>query len=250
MNINPEFPTHRRQDPKRRSEAIVYDQLAQTNHPGQTLYELKVAPEVPEADFFAWFQDRGRFSIQVKGGMYSVEGTGWTLQTVNGPEHVDCPVTQTWDAATAVRDTIYRVLGFKTFIIPVLIFTDTQRDPAIEQWGYRRGVKVLFGADDLVDRLLALAEETVVKHPPTAHHIMNEVGAVTGGLFAPAADAVEDPAGVLVDRQRVTPGRDGSLEAARDLFPRQVVIHHVDTVNIHVASAHGDGRDLGVPPTS
>ena len=250
MKINPEFPTHRRNDPKRRSEALVYDQLAQSNHPAQALYELKLAPEIPEADFFVWVQDRGRFGIQVKGGMYSVEGTDWTLRTVNGTEHVDCPVTQTWDAATAVRDTIYHVLGFKVFIIPVLLFTDTPYDPAIEQWGCRRGVKVLFEADDLVDRLLALAEQTGVKHPPTAAHIMNEVDAVTGGLFAPAADEVEGPAGVLVDRQRVTPGRDGSLEAAQDLIPRQVVIHHVDTVNIHVISAHDDGRDLWVPPTS
>ena len=44
-------------------------------------------------DFFVWFQDRGRFGIQVKGGMYSVEGTDWTFQTVNGPEYVGCPVT-------------------------------------------------------------------------------------------------------------------------------------------------------------
>ena len=249
MKINPEFPKHRRKDPKRRSEAIVYDQLAQSNHPGQTLYELKIAPEIPEEDFFTWFQDRGRFGIQVKGGMYSVEGTAWNLRTIHGVEKVDCPVTQTWDAATAVRDTIYHVLGFKVFIIPVLLFTDTPPDPAIEQWGWRRGVKILFGADDLVDRLLALGEQTGVNHPPTAAHIMNEVDAVTGGLVAPAADEVEGPAGVLVDRQQGTLAQDNGLEAAPDLMPRQVVIHHVDTVNLYVASAHGDGRDLQVPPT-
>ena len=250
MKINPEFPKHRRNDPKRRSEAIVYDQLAQSNHPGQTIYELKVAPEIPEEDFFAWFQDRGRFGIQVKGGMYSVEGTAWNLRTIHGVEKVDCPVTQTWDAATAVRDTIYQVLGFKVFIIPVLLFTDTPPDPAIEQWGWRRGVKILFGSDDLVDRLLALAEQTGVKYPPTADHIMNEVDAVTGGLVAPTRDEGEGPAGVLVDRQKGTPAQDNGLETAQNLLPRQVVIHHVDTVNIHVASAVGDGRDLLVPPTS
>ena len=61
---------------------------------------------------------------------------------------------------------------------------------------------------------------------------------------------MEDPAGVLVDRQQVTPGRDGRLEAVPDLLPRQVVIHHVDTVYLYVASAYGDGQDLEVPPTS
>ena len=250
MKINPEFPTHRRQDPKRRSEALVYDQLAHSNHPGQALYELKLAPEIPEADFFAWFQGRGRFGIQVKGGMYSVDGTAWNLQTIHGIEKVDCPVTQTWDAATAVRDTIYQVIGFKVFIIPVLLLTDTPYDPAIEQWGCRRGVKVLFGADDLVARLLALAEQTGVKYPPVATHIANEVDAVTDGLLAPAGDEVDGPAGVHAAGRLVGPTRGKSLEVVPDLLPRQVVIHHVDTVNIHVASAHGDGRDLRVPPTS
>ena len=36
-----------------------------------------------------------------------------------------CPLTQTWDAAIAVRDAVYRVPDFKVFIIPVLLLTDT-----------------------------------------------------------------------------------------------------------------------------
>ena len=39
MNIQPQFPPHRRQDTKRNSEAVVYDQLARNHHPGQALYE-------------------------------------------------------------------------------------------------------------------------------------------------------------------------------------------------------------------
>ena len=250
MEIRPEFPKHRRLDPKRKSEAIVYDQLARSPHPGQSLYELKVAPEAPEVDFFSWFQDRGRLGTQVKGGMYSVEEGVWTLRTVNGAEHVACPLTQAWDAAIAVRNAIYRVLGFKTFIIPVLLFTNTPHDPSIEQWGWRRGVKTLFGADNLVERLLTLAEQTVVTYPPTADHIMNEVDAVTGGLIASAQDEVGGPASAAVDRRPVAPARDAyGLEVAQGLISRQVVIHHVDTINLYVIGDHGDGRDLWVPPT-
>ena len=250
MKIYPEFPRHRHRDPRHRSEALVYDLLAQSDIPGQALYEQKATPEAPELDFAIWVQDRARIGLQVKGGRYSVNGTAWSLQTIHGVEQVDCPLPQAWDAAIAVRDAIHRELGFKVFIIPVMVFTDTPRDPVIEDLAWRHKVKVLFGTEDLVGRLLALADQTEINYPPTADHIMNEVDAVTGGPFAPAADEVEDPAGVLVDRQQVTPGRDGSLEAARDLIPRQVVIHHVDTVNLYVTSAHGDGRDLGVPPTS
>ena len=84
-------------------------------------------------DFFAWFEGRARFDAQVKGGPYSVDGTVWTLQTVNGAEHVACPLTQTWDAAIAVGDAVYRVLGFKVFIIPVLLLTDTPPNRTIKE---------------------------------------------------------------------------------------------------------------------
>ena len=51
-----------------------------------------------------------------------------------------CPLTQTWDAAIAVRDAVNRALGFKVFIIPVLLFTDTPQNPLIEERaGQRRG---------------------------------------------------------------------------------------------------------------
>ena len=73
-----------------------------------------------------------------------------TLQTVNRPEHVACPLTQTWDDAIAVRDAVCRVPGFKVFIIPVLLLTDTAPNQTIEEWATQRRVKVLFGADDLV----------------------------------------------------------------------------------------------------
>ena len=165
MEIQPTFPPHRRQDPRRCAEAIVYDQLARSGLPGHALYELKALPEAPELDFFAWFEDRARFGAQVKGGTYSVNRTVWTLQTVNRTEYVPCPLTHTWDAAIAVRDAVYRALGFKIFIIPVLLLPDTPPNQAIEKWATQRRVKVLFGADDLVDRLLELADRMDIKHP-------------------------------------------------------------------------------------
>ena len=69
MNIQPQFPPHRRSnDPKRNSEAMVYDQLARSHHPGQALYELEAAPETPELDFCVWLEGVGCFGLQVKGG--------------------------------------------------------------------------------------------------------------------------------------------------------------------------------------
>ena len=105
---------------------------------------------------------------------------------------------------------------------------DTPPHQTIEKWATQHRVKVLFGSDDLVGRLLELADSVGVKHPPTADHIRNEVAAVTNGLVAPAPEPVE--------------------EAAQDLIARQVVIHHVDTVNVYVSQAYSDGRDRQVLP--
>ena len=68
MNIQPQFPPHRRQDPKRNSEAVVYDQLARSGHAGQALDDLTDVPEAPELDFCVWLEDRARFGLQAKGG--------------------------------------------------------------------------------------------------------------------------------------------------------------------------------------
>ena len=47
-------------------------------------------------------------------------------------------------------------------------------------------VKVL--SDDLVGRLLELADSVGVKHPPTDGHIRNEVATLTNGLVALTRD--------------------------------------------------------------
>ena len=110
---------------------------------------------------------------------------------------------------------------------PWLLFPGTPQNRPIEEWTGQRRVKVL--SDDLVGRLLELADSVGVKHPPTADHIRNEVAAVTSGLGAPARDG-------------------GGHEAVQEFMARQVVIQHVDTVNIHVTSAHAGGRDpQGLP---
>ena len=50
------------------------------------------------------------------------------------------------------------------------------------------------------------------------------MAAVTNGLVAPAWDG-------------------GGQKAVQEFIARQAVIQHVDTVNIHVTSAHAGGRD-------
>ena len=219
MQIHPEFPQHRRQDPRRRSEATVYDQLARSEIPGHVLYELKASPKAPEVDFALWVEDEGRFGIQVKGGHYSLEDTQWRLHTAAGADLVACPLTQTWDGAIGIRDALYRSLKLKIFLIPILLLTDMEPDPTIEEWAASGGrVRVLWGYRDLVNRLLEVAHDVGVKYPPTAEHIRREVEAVTAGLVLP--DAAAPP-----------PAEPAEPEG------RQLIIQHIDTLNVYVTPA-------------
>ena len=138
MQIHPEFPQHRRQDPRRRREATVYDQLARSELPGHGLYGLKASPSAPEVDFALWIEDEGRFGIQVKGGHYTVDNTVWHLHTPAGADLVSCPLTQTWDGVIGIRDALYLALNFKIFVIPVLLLTDMEPEPTIEEWAAAR----------------------------------------------------------------------------------------------------------------
>ena len=147
--------------------------------------------------------------------------TGWSTFPALSPRR-GTPPSPSGTRYTASRTAM-------AFIIPVLLFPDTPPDRLIQEWAGQRRVKVLFGAEDQVDRLLGLADSVGVKHPPTADHIRNEVAAVTNGLVVPARDG-------------------GGQEAVQEFMARQAVIQHVDTVNIHVTSAHADGRDpQGLP---
>ena len=121
--------------------------------------------EPPNLGFAVWMECRGRFGIQVKGGRYSVDGTIWTLWTNQGVEHVSSPLTRARDAAVAVRYAVNRVLGFKTYH-PGAHPHRHPAGPSIDEWSTERKVELLFGADGLVDRLLALADRMGVQTRP------------------------------------------------------------------------------------
>ena len=103
MEIQPAFPPHRRQDPRRRAEAIVYDQLARSGLPGHALYELKALPEAPELDFFAVLLIAGNIIWVV----YEViRATGSPVDTLHSI------ITNLWQASAAALFFTLTVAGY------------------------------------------------------------------------------------------------------------------------------------------
>ena len=88
------------------------------------------------------------------------------------------------DAAIDLRNEIYRNTGYKAFIIPVVVFTDMDPDPVIEEYAQRTNVKVIWGAKHLLTDLETAARRVGIDRPPSAKHIRNEVQAVTVGASA------------------------------------------------------------------
>ena len=235
MNIHPPFPDNRRGDPKRQAELHVHQQLADCPLPGVVLYEAKAAPHAPEVDYAIWLEGRARIALQVKGGRYTLIEGRWYLQTDTGLEPTPCPLMLTSDGAFSIRDAVKRHCRRKVFVIPVLLLPDMDPDQAIQEWAASDKTRILWGSQDLVNRLVQLAQEVRVDFPPTDERIRQEVEAIRPGLNLAA---------------RVEPEPEtATLEVGEGC-----VVIHAGTVHLHlhltiVAPPNGGDDDGDGPPT-
>ena len=216
MRVTPDFPEHRREDPRRRAELAVYNEFLNSTRAGHVLYELKRDRNAVELDFAAIIQDVAHFGIQVKGGRYTIENGSWFLETDEGLVATPSPLAQTWDAAIQIRDVLRKELGRKVFIVGVLVFPDMELDPDIETWAAGNRVRILWGSHNLVERLVALVEDEEIFSPPTLQQIRQEVAVLRPGLAI--GDTVE---------------MDANAAEAPDVAGQSLAISHADVVNVH-----------------
>ena len=73
MEVLPDFPDHRINDPLRQAELAVYRELQASEAEGTALYEVRPALNYTELDAVVWLIGVGRFALQVKGGGYRIE---------------------------------------------------------------------------------------------------------------------------------------------------------------------------------
>ena len=214
MNVYPEFPENRRHDPKRQAGLTVYLELQASGIAGEAIYEARPSRSCREVDFAIWIEDIARIAMQVKGGQNRIDRGSWYPATPDGENKKPTPAKQTWDAALQLHDFLQERIdnGRNPFVVPVLFFPDMEPDAGIEAWSAQAGIRVLFGSERLVERLVELAQTARVYFPPTAEEIAEEVELVMPGVADPAP-------------------------AAMDLQARQVVIQHADVVNVYTTAA-------------
>ena len=239
-----QFPPDRSADPRRLAEARVFDAIQSSDRPGLAIYEWQRNPGSPQLDFAIWTQGGGRFGLQVKGGQISLENGKWYLETHDGPEEKPSPLCVTWDAAMSLREDIIDVLGDTCcFVIAALLFPDMEPDPAIVAEAKRSNVHVIWGTDNLMNRLAAIAARKAY-YPPNADDIRREVAAVTDGQIAYA--------GEVQDQRHREEGLPVPAQPEGPVFPRLeipaagITIGHVDTLIVHTGS--GKVRDAARDP--
>ena len=108
MNIYPEFPANRLNNPKRQAELSVYRELEASDAAGTVIYEARPDPSCPEVDFVIWLEGVARIAMQVKGGQYRIERGRWYLATLTvrrrSRRRQSRPGSQPWRFITISRN--------------------------------------------------------------------------------------------------------------------------------------------------
>ena len=225
------FPPDRRNDPMRRAEARVFDEIQSSRLPGFAYYEWQRDHNSPQIDIALWILNVGRFGMEVKGGQYFLEKGQWYLKTDNGPQKKNCPLRKTWTATMSLHDELVDIVDHEAFFIAVLVFPDMEPDQDIIDRAERSNVHVLWGTDGLMARLEQIAAAREVYNPPDAEDIESEVAAVTDEQ-------------VLYDPQVYTPARQDEKPLAPEVEPESrmevtagsITVQHVDTLNVYTVS--------------
>ena len=127
-------------------------------------------------------QKIGRFAVSFLPGNYGVEDGIWYRRGADGRDiEVADPLETVWEAGMAARDEIHRDFNFGGFVVPVAVFTDMDRDETILEERGSPGVRVLWGLDDLVERVIRQLPEDKRRSDLSSKYIQRDVKALTGG---------------------------------------------------------------------
>ena len=243
MLTQPDFPSHRRRDPLRLAELQVYTEFMNSDRAGRVLYEVKTSRNTPELDFAVLLEGVAIYGAQVKGGQHVITRGQWQRITDDGPVNIPCPMKITWDAALQIREAVKRLLGRKVFVIAVLIFPDMEPNPDIELRAENDRVKVLFGTDNLVERLVDLVADEEIFNPPTAWLVDEVAEALMPFLRNGDDDQPNRP------EPGPKPDQPGQAErvAIMDLTGRPLEVRHADVVNVYQAPVTINNYRAAVP---
>ena len=228
-----EFPEHRRNDPKRRAEANVFDALQTLPLDGYGLYEFRGRRGGMQVDYALWLNDLGRLAGSVKGGHFLLDNNGqWYRRSADGVlEPIPSPLKELVDASMEMRNAITTATGYKNFVAGVLFLPDMQPDEALERVARdTEHLHIIFGLDNLREDLERIAAREEFRSPPEPWFSENESRKVNE-LQIRGPDGMRDD-----DKDNPEDAPDRAREPATErqltLGSAVINIQHVDTLVI------------------
>ena len=232
-------------DPLRRAEHRVHEELLNCDRPGLFIHEWKGNQRHAEVDFAVWIEGVALFAIQVKGGTYRYvlreAGGEWQLWKNGEWVKVTSPFRQAWSGAKGLMDALPRRRGYRTFVLPVLLFPDMEDlDPACKSDPDYCRVHVLAEERGLVDKLVAVARERGINFPPNADAIDDDARTITNGRARYSMGSRDEPPGDEPYDDEPYDGEDMKVLQADRLTVRHIehVHYSVDrSVHLHFEGA-------------
>ena len=197
MNVLNNWPNGRDQNPLSAAELEAMAQFEASDRDGTALWRPRVSGDAPAPDCVIFVHKIGRFAIRFLSGNYSAEDGKWYHRSNDG-EHsaVGDPMERVWQAAMAVKEEVTRHYDFGCYILAVAVFPDMELDQALVAAKGRRAVKMLWGTNDLVERIIQQLEESKRRPTLSAEYVEKDIQALTQGRVL---DNVGSPEEVEVD---------------------------------------------------
>ena len=238
-----EFPEHRRNDPKRRAEANVFDALQALDLDGYGLYEFRGRRGGMQVDFALWLNDLGRLAGSVKGGHFLVDSIGqWYRRGPDGVlESIPSPLKELVDASIEMRNAISTATGYRNFVAGALFLPDMERDEALERVALNtEHLHIIFGLDNLKEDLERVAAREEFRNPPEPWFSENESSKVNELQFrGPEGSRDDDEETPAVEAATPSPV-PGPLDLGLKLGSVTINIQHVETLVIQYGPPERD----------
>ena len=213
------------------AELEALRQFEQSDHSGQALFRPEVAAGRPVPDCVLFLERIGRFGMTALPGQWFAghdQRVRRDADATGADSDSDDALEDAWQAAQEVLHEFKRKRNHRLYTFAVAWFPDMEPDQGIMDATRGRGVYVLFGQEDLIQRLVNLPDEEKLQTKLSSWYIEQEVAALRG----PSAAAEPKPAEGL----RPVNGRVPLLDVGR-----------VETMNVYITVVNSDDDDDAPP---
>ncbi len=179
-------------EPLTTSELEALAQFEASDRSGQVLFRPRVASGEPKPYCLVFLEGICRFGLMFLDGDYSVQDGQWyhRERADDAPTPVDNPLEEAWQRAMAAKGELRKELDIGAFFVPVVIFTAMEPDDDILDERRGRRVRVLWGMEELLERLIDLPDREDLHPRLNNRFIEKEIGVLSRRVSraAPASE--------------------------------------------------------------